>query len=96
MAPIYYSLLSVIRRTIDTTMVHTYWNIGRHIIEEEQRGGARAEYGKELLIKLSGRLSKEFGKGFGQTTLEDIRKFYLVYSRSIPHAVRGKLETPPF
>src|SRR5688572_2290904 len=79
-------------RTIDTTMVYTYWRIGRYIVEEEQRGGTRAEYGKELLVKLSKRLSKEFGKGFGQTTLEDIRKFYIVYSRSISHALREELE----
>ena len=95
-APLIRHARTSIMRTIDTTMVHTYWNIGRHIVEEEQRGGVRAEYGKELLIKLSGRLSKEFGKGFGQTTLEDIRKFYLVYSRSISHAVRGELEMPSF
>ncbi|MBY0293203.1 MAG: hypothetical protein K2W92_07955 [Alphaproteobacteria bacterium] len=87
-----------VMRAIDTTMVHTYWNIGRYIVEEEQTGETRAEYGKELLRKLSARLNKEFGKGFGLSTLEDVRKFYLVYSLSPikSHAVRGELEMPNF
>lgn len=87
-----------VMRAIDTTMVHTYWNIGRYIVEEEQTGEARAEYGKELLRKLSKRLNKEFGRGFGLSTLEDVRKFYLVYSLSPTksHAVRGELEMPNF
>lgn len=97
-APLIRQARTHIMRTIDTTMIQTYWNIGKFIVEEEQRGGARAEYGTELLRTLSKRLTKEFGKGFGVTTLEDIRKFYLVYSRpfQISHAVRGELETPIF
>lgn len=97
-APLIRHARTNIMRTIDTTMVQTYWNIGKFIVEEEQRGGMRAEYGTELLRTLSGRLTKEFGKGFGVTTLEDIRKFYIVYSLPslIPHAVRGEFETPLF
>lgn len=97
-APLIRDARTSIMRTVDRTMVHTYWNIGRYIVEEEQAGDARAEYGKDLLHKLSQRLSKEFGKGFGLSTLEDIRKFYLVYSLPAQksHAVRGELEMPDF
>ena len=52
---------------------------GRLIIEDEQKGKERAEYGKTLLKELSVKLTKEFGKGFLVTNLQQMRKFYLVY-----------------
>jgi len=70
---------TTVMRAIDTTMVKTYWHIGQHIIEDEQKGEKRADYGKEVLKAISKKLSHEFGKGFGVNTLEDIRKFYLAY-----------------
>lgn len=69
-------------RTINQTMVHTYFEIGRMIVEEEQGGKERAEYGKKLLQELSKTLTREFGKGFSETNLKQMRQFYLAYSIS--------------
>lgn len=69
-------------RTVNSTMVCTYFEIGRMIVKEEQNGKDRAEYGKQLLKGLSEQLTNEFGKGFSVANLENIRKFYLVYSIS--------------
>lgn len=67
-------------RTVNHTMVYTYFNIGKRIVEEEQNGKERAEYGKQLLKGLSQRLTEEFGKGFSVVNLENMRKFYNAYS----------------
>ena len=69
-------------RTVNSTMVYTYFEIGRMIVEEEQSGKDRAEYGKQILKGLSEQLTNEFGKGFSIANLENIRKFYLAYSIS--------------
>lgn len=69
-------------RAINTTMVTTYFEIGRLIVEEEQNGKERATYGKEILKNLSIKLTKEYGKGFSETNLEQMRKFYKVYGIS--------------
>jgi predicted nuclease of restriction endonuclease-like (RecB) superfamily len=69
-------------QVINKTMVSTYFEIGRMIVEEEQQGSKRAEYGKQLLKGLSKRLSKEFGRGFSQRNLEQMRQFYLVFSKT--------------
>ena len=68
-------------RTINKTMVYTYYEIGRIIVEEEQKGKSRAEYGKQILQELSKRLLKEFGKGFSVTNLKQMRQFYLTYEK---------------
>ena len=68
------------QRTVDVEQVKAYWLIGRDIVEEEQSGKERAEYGTFLLEEISLRLTKDFGKGFGVDTLERARKFYLTYS----------------
>lgn len=70
-------------RTVNSTMVYTYFEIGRMIVEEEQNGNNRAEYGKQLLKGLSKELTTEFGKGFSVENLERIRKFYTIYSNSL-------------
>jgi len=70
-----------IMRTINQTMVTTYFEIGRKIVEEEQNGKDRAEYGKSLLIDLSKVLTKEFGKGFSVTNIQQMRSFYLAYEK---------------
>ena len=67
-------------RQVNSTMVVTYYEIGRMIVEEEQKGSERAEYGKFLLDGLSEHLTLEFGKGFSLTNLKQIRTFYLQYS----------------
>jgi hypothetical protein len=69
-------------RNINTTMVETYRNIGKYIVEYEQGGADRAEYGAGLLNYLSETLTEEFGKGFSKRNLELIRKFYLTYSKT--------------
>lgn len=67
-------------QTINKTMVYTYFEIGRIIVEEEQQGKERAAYGKQILKGLSEKLSIEFGKGFSVTNLKQMRQFYLNYS----------------
>jgi len=69
-------------QTVNKTMVLTYFEIGRIIVEEEQGGKERAEYGKHLLKDLSKQLTKEFGRGFSVDNLENMRKFFLEYSKS--------------
>lgn len=60
-------------------MVQSYWQIGRLIVEDEQQGQARAEYGKHQLEQLSKLLTAEFGKGFDITNLRHMRRFYLTH-----------------
>lgn len=66
-------------RSVNQTMVYTYYEIGRMIVEDEQQGKQRAEYGKQVLKELSGKLSSNFGKGFSVQNLENMRKFYQIY-----------------
>lgn len=66
--------------TVNLTMVHTYFEIGRMIVEDEQQGKERAEYGRQLIKDLSKQLVEKFGKGFSQRNLEQMRQFYLAYS----------------
>ena len=65
---------------VNSAMVEAYWKIGRRIVEEEQNGKERAEYGKEILQNLSKELTEEFGKGYSYRTLREIRQFYLMFS----------------
>ena len=65
--------------TVNTAMVKTYFEIGRIIVEDEQNGKTRAEYGKEVLKNLSDRLTSQYGKGFSVTNLKQMRDFFLVY-----------------
>ena len=66
--------------TVNTAMVYAYFEIGRLIVEDEQQGKTRAEYGKETLKNLSERLTKNYGKGFSVTNLKQMRDFYCSYS----------------
>jgi predicted nuclease of restriction endonuclease-like (RecB) superfamily len=70
-------------RAVNQTMVYTYFEIGRMIVENEQQGKERAEYGKQVLKELSNRLTAEFGKGFSVENLDRMRFFYKTYSNSI-------------
>jgi predicted nuclease of restriction endonuclease-like (RecB) superfamily len=65
---------------IDTFQVMTNFEIGRRIVEHEQKGEKRAGYGKELLKSLSARLTEEFGRGYSEDNLTLMRKFYLVFT----------------
>lgn len=70
-----------VQRATNTAMVYTCYEIGRRIVEEEQRGQERASYGKQVLKGLSEYLTERFGRGFSEDGLGNMRKFYLVYSR---------------
>jgi len=73
------SARSVSARATNAIMTATYWEIGRRIVEYEQGGKKRAEYGKELLLRLSSDLTARFGKGFSRQNLQRIREFYLTH-----------------
>jgi hypothetical protein len=68
-----------VARTVNTTQVMTNWLIGREIVEEEQRGKKRADYGARLIADLSARLQADFGRGYSVKNLELFRSFYRVY-----------------
>lgn len=68
-------------RAVNFAMVQAYWRIGYLIVEHEQAGMERAEYGKALLEEVSVRLRTEFGKGFDVTNLRKMRQFYLLFSK---------------
>ena len=68
-------------KQINFVMVEAYWNIGRKIVEEEQRGEQRAEYGKALIKELSKRLTQEFGQGFSSQSLWNMRQFYIAFPK---------------
>jgi len=68
-------------KAINTELVKANWEIGRHIVEFEQEGNERAEYGSALLARLSKDLKLQFGKGFGRRNILDMRRFYLCYQK---------------
>jgi len=68
-----------VSRAVNTAMVHAYFEIGRLIVEDEQHGKTRAEYGEETLKMLSERLAAEFGRGFSMRNLRNMRTFYLTF-----------------
>lgn len=75
---------------INTTMTKTYFLIGKRIVEEEQNGNERATYGKNLIKNLSKKLTNEFGKGFSERNIEQMRKFYKTYS--IPQTLSAEFK----
>ena len=86
-----HSAKSKIATSINTQMVKVYFEIGRIIVEYEQQGKEKAEYGKATLKILSKKLTKEFGRGFSERNLEYMRKFYLCYSISQTASAEFKL-----
>jgi predicted nuclease of restriction endonuclease-like (RecB) superfamily len=66
-------------QSVNTAMVMTYWQLGKRIVEEEQNGQKRADYGKQLLKMLSNQLTETFGKGFSTRALRQFRQFYLTF-----------------
>lgn len=67
---------------INFAMVESYWLIGQQIVEHEQHGEARADYGKGLLKELATRLTTDFGKGFDESNLRYMRPILQVFSNS--------------
>jgi predicted nuclease of restriction endonuclease-like (RecB) superfamily len=92
------SARSSVARSVNTTQVITGWLVGREIVEEEQRGKGRADYGEGLLRDLAVKLRKGYGQGFGLTNLKQFRKFYLLYPKLAVtgkgHAARDLLALP--
>jgi predicted nuclease of restriction endonuclease-like (RecB) superfamily len=80
-----------VARSVNTAMVHAYWLIGREIVEVEQSGKERAEYGEQAVRRLAERLSERFGKGFSYPSVKRMKQFYLAYSQgsSIPDELGG-------
>ncbi len=76
-------------RSTNTVLLKMYWEIGKLIIEDEQKGKSRAEYGKTVLKNLANQLSLEFGKGFDDSNLRNMRNFFLAFE--IWDAVRPEL-----
>ena len=76
-------------RAVNFSMVEAYWNVGRKIVEEEQRGEKRAGYGAQLVQRLSESLGSEFGRGFSVQSLWNMRQFYQFFS--ILSALRREL-----
>ena len=78
---------TLVIRNIDIIQLITYYIIGKWIVEVQQKGETRAEYGKKILETLSITLNNEFGKGFSIAILENYRKFYITYKNRIPEPV---------
>lgn len=78
-----------VAQQVNTQLLTTYWNIGRIIVEYEQQNQIRADYGKQTLRELSKKLTREFGKGFSRSNLQNMRAFYLAYEKC--QTVSGKL-----
>jgi predicted nuclease of restriction endonuclease-like (RecB) superfamily len=76
-------------RAVNTEMVRAYWLIGQAIVEEEQKGKRKADWGERVIRLLSERLTAEFGKGFTLTNLKYMRQFYLTFGKG--HALRDQL-----
>jgi len=78
-------ILEVARKNVKTAvnlaMVYSYYEVGRMIVEEEQHGNNRADYGKYILKELSEYLTQQFGKGFSVTNLKQMRQFYQIYEK---------------
>lgn len=79
-------------RAVNFAMVTAYWEIGRVIIEEEQKGEERAKYGAYLIKQLSQKLTREYGEGFTERNLWHMKDFYLMFPKV--NALRSELQSP--
>jgi hypothetical protein len=68
-----------VRSAVNAAMVEAYWLIGQRIVEEEQRGQQKAEYGARLIEELSKALTSDFGKGFSYANLYNCRQFFVTF-----------------
>ena len=80
---------SKVYRTANIEMLQAYWNVGREIVEEEQKGKDRAGYGSFIIKNLSDKLTQTLGKGFTQSNLRYMRLFYQTFEKR--HALRDEL-----
>ena len=76
-----------VAHAVNATMLTTYWTIGQYIVEFEQQGNERAEYGSDLINRLSRDLTERYGKGFSKSNLLYIRKLYIAFpiSETVSH-----------
>lgn len=81
-------------RSINALMTATYWEIGRRIVEFEQGGTSRAEYGQQLLQRIAGDLTRRFGRGFGVDNLQRMRVFYQAWGPGQIHATVSRQSQP--
>lgn len=88
-------------RSVNAVMTATYWRIGQLIVEREQHGARRAEYGAAILERLAAKLTARFGRGFSRRNLDTMRRFYLGWpirqtasAKSIRQTVSAKSEAP--
>jgi len=70
-----------IARDMNSVMLDTYWQVGRSIVENEQNGELKAQYGKRILAELSKRLTLELGRGYSKSNLYNIRDLYIAYPK---------------
>ena len=82
-----------VAKAVNTAMVYTYYSVGQYIVEFEQGGKVRAAYGKEVLKRLSARLTEKYGKGWSEDNLENCRKLFLNYSITEPVVRKLNQET---
>ena len=82
-------------RAVNAAMTATYWLIGRRVVEEEQRGAARADYGEQLVKRLAQDLSSRFGRGFSKRNLWQMRAFYLAWPLEQPPVSAQKSASSP-
>src|SRR5882672_7044135 len=86
---------SATARNVNSIMTAVYWDIGRRIVEFEQGGEQRAEYGEQLIEQLSGDLTRQFGRGFGRANLWQMRAFYRAWPEAkILQTLSGESTSP--
>ena len=85
---------TTVARGVDLVQVHTNFEIGRRIVQEEQRGKDRAAYGEQVIGELADRLTGEFGRGFSHTNLKLMRLFYLQNQNRIGQTVSDQFNAP--
>jgi len=76
-------------RNVNSVITHTHFQIGKMIVEHEQKGKERAEYAEKTLVQLSAELTAEYGNGYSRTNLEYMRKFFLLYKHRISNRRLG-------
>jgi len=86
-----------VARTVNTTIVHCYWLIGRELVEVEQQGSTRAEYGEQLVRSLAERLTKKYGRGFSYPSVKRMKQFYVTFPNgsAISEEIDGKKGSAP-
>jgi hypothetical protein len=84
-----------ITRTVDTEMLKSHWMTGKDIVEEELQGKKRATYGAQLLKMMAERLTRKLGRGYTETNLRHMKKFYFIYQSVMPihHAVSDEFNS---